>query len=102
MAKSRPNAPYMSLPSGGRFSWVSCGLAEEAEVRDHRERDVGERDLDELPSPVGAALPFRGEQRRSPRCRPVAMSHAGSAWFTGNDEPTGPVAGAMPDAAFTV
>ena len=33
---------------------------------------------------------------------PVAMSHAGSAWFTGNDEPTGPVAMAMPDAAFTV
>ena len=34
--------------------------------------------------------------------RPVAMSHAGSALFTGNSEPTGPVASAMPDAAFTV
>jgi hypothetical protein len=33
---------------------------------------------------------------------PVAMSHAGSALFTGNSEPTGPVALAMPDAAFTV
>ena len=34
--------------------------------------------------------------------RPVAMSHAGSAWFTGSREPTGPVADAMPDDAFTV
>ena len=34
--------------------------------------------------------------------RPVAMSHAGSALFTGNNEPTGPVAVAIPDAALTV
>ena len=33
---------------------------------------------------------------------PVAMSHAGSALFTGNSEPTGPVAVAMPEAALTV
>ena len=41
---------------------------------------------------------------RSPMAalRPVAMSHAGSAWFTGSSEPTGPVAAAMPDDAFTV
>ena len=33
---------------------------------------------------------------------PVAMSQAGSALLTGKSEPTGPVALAMPDAAFTV
>ena len=34
--------------------------------------------------------------------RPVAISHAGNALFNGNDEPTVPVANAIPDAALTV
>ena len=76
-------------------------LREEAEVGDHRERDVGERELDELALAGGAAVPFGGEEPIA-ALRPVAMSHAGSAWFTGSSEPTGPVAVAIPDAALTV
>ena len=77
------------------------GLREEAEVGHHRERDVGERERDELTLAGRAAVPF-GREEPDGRLRPVAMSHAGSAWFTGSNDPTGPVACAIPDDAFTV
>ena len=76
-------------------------LGEEAEVGDHRERDVGERQRDQL-SLTGRRRWRSAARRPIAALRPVAMSHAGSAWLTGNSEPTGPVARAMPDDALTV
>ena len=77
------------------------GLCEEAEVGDHGERDVGERQLHELALAGGATVAFGGEDadHRVEAGRDVP---GGSALFTGNNEPTGPVAVAIPDAALTV
>ena len=42
-------------------------LREEAEVGDHGERDVGQRQLHQLSLAGGATVAFGGEHRRSPR-----------------------------------
>ena len=49
---------------------VDLDLGDLAEVADHRERDVGERDADELALAGAPAVALGGEHARSPRvCR---------------------------------
>ena len=91
----------MSLPSGGRFACVACAWPRKPRLATIVNATSASEIFTSCPSPVARRC---RSAARSPitAFRPVAMSHAGSAWFTGDDEPTGPVASAMPDAAFTV
>ena len=76
VGKSRPNAPYMSLPSGGRFAWVSWAWPRNPRLATMVNATSASEILTSWPSPVAV-------RSRSPAsiaitaCNPVAMSHAG-------------------------
>ena len=80
---------------------VDLHLGDLAEVADHPEGHVRERDLHELALAGAAAVALGREQAVVAIC-PVIASQAGSRWLNGTDRLRGPVAQGKPVDGLTV